>query len=81
MSSLSDPAYGGYSVTPNDSTDNVFDNKCRAVTVLVTGDVAILTRNDEAITINVAAGAPFPIRDLKRIKSTGTTATGIVVLY
>lgn len=77
----SGPANGGYSVTPSDGSDNVTQNKCRAIAVLVSGDVKVLTGEDETVTVYVTAGAPLPFRNLKRIYSTGTTATGVVVLY
>ena len=66
------------SVTPNDSADLGFIP--RGVYVGVSGHLAIHDIEGDAITFqNLAAGVVHPIAP-KRILSTGTTATGIVIV-
>lgn len=51
-----------------------------AIQILVTGNAAVVTPNDVVITITGApVGAIFPIR-VKRVNSTGTTAS-VLMLY
>lgn len=71
-------AYDAASVTPNDSTD------IRPTRGLYTGSggaIAVDMALGTTITFsNVLAGTILPIQ-VKRVYSTGTTATGIVALY
>jgi hypothetical protein len=73
-------------VTPNDSTNNVGtdsatgdDNVAIGLYVETGGDVVITTRNGSDRTIAVPDYF-YLIVGLSRVKSTGTTATGIFAL-
>jgi hypothetical protein len=64
-------------VTPHDTNDLAFLS--RGVYVGVTGNLAVLDAAGNAVTItSLAAGVWHPLR-LSRIKSTGTTATSILI--
>lgn len=71
------PATGAFAVTPNDSSD--LAKPVRALYIGVTGDVTV-TFNDGTTQLfaNVPVGV-LPVQ-VKRVHSTGTTATGIVGL-
>lgn len=76
------PAGFGWSVTPSDSAELV--KRTRAIIVGVAGDVACemydpASNKLATVVVAVAAGVPVPI-ETKKIRSTGTTATGIVAL-
>lgn len=75
--SLESPATRLINITPDDGSDLAFVT--RAINVAESGAVRVTTRGDDIATVAVAAGVPFPIR-VKRIWSTGTTATGIVAM-
>ncbi len=65
-------------ITPNDNTDLSFIT--RAISFASAGDLAIVTHDGTELTIPsaaLAAGIMHPI-GIKRVKATGTTATGIV---
>lgn len=66
-------------VTASDSTD-LPDGPCRGFHVNVAGDVCFIDLSGNTVTLTVTAGAPLPYA-VSRIKSTGTTATGIFALY
>jgi len=72
------PPGNAAAVTPNDSTD--LTNVTRAINVAAAGNVAIDTEAGDSVTLYVAAGIAFPV-NARRIKATGTTATGIVALW
>lgn len=76
------PAIGAYAVTASDSVDFLDTDKgCRALVVTTAGAYKITTDQDEDVTIQIAAGVPFPIK-AKRVWSTGSVSTsGIVALY
>lgn len=65
-----------FPVTPNDSTD--LSVEARALVITVSGDIHVQTPNGTERTCTVPAGV-FPGR-VKRVYSTGTTATGITAL-
>lgn len=76
--SLEAPAVTGFAVTPNDATD--LPDVTRAIYVGSSGNIAaILSSGAELIFTGVAGGTVLPVR-LRRIKSTGTTATAILGL-
>lgn len=77
---LSAPAPNAEAVTPNDSTD--LTNNSRGLFVGTGGNlVLILTDDSSSVTFkNIADGTVLPLR-VKRVLSTGTTATDIVCLY
>jgi hypothetical protein len=67
----------GQAITPSDTTD-VTGGILRGFYVGVAGDVAVIMADGSAVTWPaLSAGVPHPIQ-VKRIKATGTTATGIV---
>lgn len=66
-------------VTKNDSTDLTVT--ARALYIGGAGDVAVITAGGSTVTfVGLAAGSVLPVR-VKRVKSTGTTATSIVALW
>ncbi|MBW4710786.1 hypothetical protein KX928_23595 [Roseobacter sp. YSTF-M11] len=65
-------------VTPSDTADIPQASRC--INVATSGAVRLTTIAGDTETIFVAAGIVFPIR-AARIWSTGTTATGIMVMY
>jgi hypothetical protein len=65
-------------VTPSNSTD--LTDLPKALWIGVAGDISVIAADDtDAVTVAALAGV-LPIR-VKRVRSTGTTATGIVALY
>lgn len=65
-------------VTPNDSTDLTFTS--RAIYVGGGGDLKVNLSDGTTVTFaSIAAGIIHPIR-VKRVFSTGTTATGILAI-
>jgi hypothetical protein len=75
----SDPADNAAAVTPNDATD--LTNTARALYVGGTGNVKVDTAaGDTVIFYSVPAGAIIPVR-VKRVYSTGTTATNITSIF
>lgn len=75
---LSAPIIGAFSVSPNDSQD--LAQMTRALYVGVTGDLSVVMKSGEAVTlVNVQAGTMLPFR-LQRINQTGTSAQDLVGL-
>jgi hypothetical protein len=68
-----------FAVTPNDATD--LTAVTSALYVGFTGNVSLICSGDtNAVTFfNIAGGSILPLR-VKRVRSTGTTASGIVGL-
>lgn len=77
---LDSPVAHTLAVTPTDDlTDLGFVS--RGIIVGVSGDVAVITLGGETVTLPaLAAGIIHPFR-VSRIKLTGTTATGIKVVW
>lgn len=76
---LADPASDGLAVTPSDTEDLALST--RAIYVGSDGDVAVEMVDGASLTFeNVKAGTMLPVR-VTKIKSTGTTATGIIALW
>ena len=78
--SSEDPNWPGvpFSITPNDATDLTYNGSAivtRAIEIAVGGTLKFTDANDITDTITVGEGVR-PYR-LKRVWSTGTTATGI----
>lgn len=74
-----DPADNAAAVTPNDSTD--LTNTARALYVGTGGDVKVTTAGNDTVTFNdVQGGSILPVR-IKRVFSTGTTASNMVAIY
>lgn len=73
------PARKLRAVTPNDSTD-LAAGPCKALLIGGAGTISVIAVDDSSeVSLTVAAGI-LPVR-AKRVRSTGTTATGIVALY
>jgi hypothetical protein len=81
LGSQADPAFSVVAVTPNDSAD-VAGGPFRGICFAAAGDLAVVTADGDTVTITsgaLAAGVIHPIR-IKRVKNTGTTATGIFLV-
>ncbi|WP_108258444.1 spike base protein, RCAP_Rcc01079 family [Mangrovicoccus ximenensis] len=80
--SLTSPATSGQSVTPNDSTD--LQTHSRALFIGSGGSLAVdlvdSAEGDTLILQNVQAGMIYPLR-ARRVRSSGTTASGIINLW
>lgn len=77
-SGLESPATHVLSVTPDDAND--LATACRAINVAQDGALRVTTVGGTTATLTVAAGTVMPVR-ARRIWQTGTTTTGIVVMY
>jgi hypothetical protein len=75
---ISGPARNAAAVTPDDGVD--LANVSRGIVVGTGGNIAVTMVGGMDVTIAVSDGAILPIC-VTRIKATGTTATGIVVLW
>jgi hypothetical protein len=75
---LESPATRLKSIAPNDSAD--LEHASRGLNAASAGLVRVTTLGGDTETVFLAAGIAFPLR-VRRIWQTGTTATGIVVLY
>jgi hypothetical protein len=64
--------------TPSDTTD--LPSVSRALLARVAGDISVITIDGTTIALPVQAGVIFPI-SAKRVRATGTTATGIFALW
>lgn len=74
-----DPAEKVFAITPNDST--ALEHDTRAISLAGIGNLAVITVGGDNITIlGLAAGIMHPIR-LRKVLSTGTTASGIFGYY
>jgi hypothetical protein len=72
------PLVGGFAVTPGAPQLPIVT---RAIMVGGGGDVAVILRNGDALTLpGLQPGAIYPVR-VTRVLTAGTTATGIVGLY
>ncbi|MGB0661714.1 MAG: spike base protein, RCAP_Rcc01079 family [Mangrovicoccus sp.] len=82
QSGLTSPAKNAEAVTPNDSADLSFTS--RAIYIGSAGDLSVEMADDpqgQSITLTgVLAGVVYPLR-VRRVRQTGTTATGIVSLW
>ena len=77
------PAVDAVAVTPADGADlqyNGVATPCRIITVNVSGVVSMDIGSATALLVAFVAGTPQYIR-AKRIRATGTTATGITAWY
>lgn len=77
QSSITAPALGVVSITPDDSTD--LTTFVRGLCVSSAGTVHVTAIDGSEASIFIAAGAPFPVR-VRRVWATGTDAAGIVGL-
>lgn len=73
------PAEYAVAVTPSNTTD--LTNVTRALYIGGAGDVTVdMPDGSTVLFANALAGTILPIR-VKRVRSTGTAATGIVALF
>ena len=79
-SDLSSPGKNAYNVTPSDGADLSFTS--RALYVGTSGNINVIMAGDTANTTftNVQNGTTLPIR-VKKVWTTGTTASNIVCIY
>lgn len=75
---LESPAIGAQEVTPDDASD--LPTVSRALNAGNAGSVRVTMLDDSIATLAIGAGVLFPVR-VKRVWSSGTTATSIVALY
>jgi hypothetical protein len=72
------PLVGGYAITPGPLD---LPAVTRAIMVGGGGDIAVVLRNGDAVTLpGLYPGAVYPFR-VTRVLSEGTTATGILGLF
>jgi len=71
------PAVNAVSVTPSDSTD--LDPPARALYIGGTGDIKVDTINGDTATFTAHPVGYMPV-EVKRVHSTGTTASSILAL-
>jgi hypothetical protein len=68
-------------VTPNDDTD-LPDGPCMAIMCTGAGNAVVILEGGRTVTLALLAGyAAKQEYRIRRVKSTSTTATGIVALY
>lgn len=67
------PAEDYFVITPDDNIDLAYET--REIIVAVGGNVAVQKRNGSAVTLALPAGRFALV--IKRVLSTGTTATGL----
>ncbi|WP_424968318.1 MULTISPECIES: spike base protein, RCAP_Rcc01079 family [unclassified Dinoroseobacter] len=78
QSSLTGPATAGEAITPSNSNNLPFAT--RAIYVGEAGDISVELISGNIVKLtNVAAGVIYPLR-VKRVRSSGTTAGGLVGL-
>jgi hypothetical protein len=78
VSGLESPAFNGTAITPSDSID--LSITARAVFVGGGGNLRVMLAGGDTVTLNgVIAGMIYPLR-VKRVMSTGTSATNLVGL-
>ncbi|KKK84862.1 hypothetical protein LCGC14_2779070 [marine sediment metagenome] len=72
---LTGPICGGFDITPDDAND--LAQMTRGVMVSSAGDVSVVLKDGDAITLpGLAPGVIYPVR-VARVLATGTTAAGI----
>ena len=73
--SFSSSICGGFGIVPDDVVD--LPNATRALVLASGGDVSVILRNGDAITLpDLTAGVVYPVR-VSRVLFTWTTATGL----
>lgn len=76
--SMTAPGDDGFAITPHDT--NELTKVTRSIWVGAAGTVVLVTKGGTTLTFNgCAAGSVIPVR-AKIVKSTGTTATGLIGL-
>lgn len=73
------PAEGAFAITPSDGSDLSFVT--RAIYVGVSGNISVTMANgDNVVFSNLLGGLLYPLQ-IRRVKSSSTTASGLVGLY
>ena len=68
-------------ITPSDTADIVRADQPMAFYVGGAGDAVLVDNNGTVVTlVGLQAGLIYPIKNIKRINATGTTATNLVGL-
>lgn len=75
---VSSPAFHAAAITPSNSVN--FDTVARAIYVGTTGNIVIVTPNDEVVTFTAVPVGILPVM-AKRVNSTSTTASNLVALW
>lgn len=76
---LTSPPVGGQSVTPSDSTD--LSHVSRGIYIAVAGHLSVVMESGVTLNFdNLAPGVVHAMR-VRRVRATGTTATGVVALW
>lgn len=78
MSGLIDPANGAFLITPNDSTN--LTQQTTGIYAGGAGNIKVDMINGDTVTFVVPAGVVLPVQ-VRKVYSTGTTASGVVGLY
>lgn len=74
------PFEKGVAVTPNDNAD-LTKKPCRGLMATGAGNVSVILKGDTSeVVLSLAVGVVLNVK-VARVRSTGTTATGIVALY
>lgn len=74
---LSDPAYNGLAITPNDGAD--LPTHVRAIYVGTGGTLSVVTAGGDTLSfVNLANGQTLVGWRIARVNATGTTATDLV---
>lgn len=76
---MTDPIENGFSITPSDTVD--LTHPTRGIYVGASGNLKVILVSGDTITfVGLSSGTIHPIR-VRRVFSTGTTATSILGLY
>lgn len=73
--SLTSPGFDFYEITPHDTAE--IDPRPRAIRVNLGGDIVAVNAAGDEVAFTLVSGEVLDIR-FRRIKATGTTASGIV---
>lgn len=73
-------------ITPDDDNDLSSPSKVQGLVATTSGNIAVVLEKDadevaDAIILAVTAGVPIQGFSIRRVKTTGTTASGIRGLY
>lgn len=85
MFDIKDPAVDAVPVTPSDTVDltldilNVTKKMCRSLLIGTSGNIKVLTVNNQERTFKVPVGI-IPLQ-VRRVFATGTTASDITALF
>ncbi|MCP1134332.1 hypothetical protein NKT34_13590 [Paenibacillus polysaccharolyticus] len=81
---MDDVLTGGIEVTPSNTVNLTFPNgttSSKAIYLDVSGNVSAVMEDGNSLTFTGLAAGVFHRMSVRRINSTGTTATGIKAMY